>query len=307
VIDAAVRRPVYDVVYPVTEPLQSLLWDAGPSWSASVFPQVDEGLRPARRDKRLMSELVASHGVPIPRQMDAASDEAVHLAVRELGLPIVIKGRVGRGGDATRICASAASALTEARRLRGRGREPFAQAYIEGVTHLAGGLFVEGRMVRYYAGAKTAQFPARTGPAAELTSMHDPALAECAARVFAAAQVTGLASIDVMCDAQGNAHFLELNARPWGSIEAAERAGAELFDGLVRMWQGREVTPRLAFRDGTRCPIFPLYLLSVPYWRAGHALRALRGDWRRAVATARDQPSLAVHLLHRLVRVGLNW
>jgi hypothetical protein len=307
VIDAAVRRSAYDVVYPLTEPLQWLLWDAHPSWIASVFPQVAERLRPARRDKRLMSELVARQGVPIPRQMDAGSDDAVRLAVRELGLPIVIKGRVGRGGDATRICASAASALTEARRLRRRGRGPFAQAYVEGVTHLAGGLFIEGRMVRYYAGAKTAQFPARTGPAAELTSAHDPAVAECATRVFAAAEVTGLASIDLVRDHRGGVHFLELNARPWGSIEVAERSGAALFESLVRLWQGCEVTPRLAFRDGARCPIFPLYLLSVPYWRAGHAPRALRHDWGRAVATARGEPLLALHLLHRMARVGLNW
>src|SRR4051812_10094259 len=39
-IDVRVRRSAYDVVYPVTEPLQWLLWDAAPSWSGSVFPAV---------------------------------------------------------------------------------------------------------------------------------------------------------------------------------------------------------------------------------------------------------------------------
>jgi hypothetical protein len=306
-IDAVARRSQYDVVYPVTEPLQWLVWDADVSWGASVFPRVDERLRPARRDKRVMSELVARHGVSIPRQMDADSDDAVRLAVRELGSPIVIKGSVGRGGDATRICASTASALTEARRLRERGRRPFAQAYVDGVTQLAGGLFAGGRMLRYYGGTKTVQSPRRTGPAAELLSVDDPALFDCASRVAAAAELTGLASIDAIRDHAGRLHFLELNARPWGSIEAAEGAGVELFDGLARLWRGCEAPSSLTFRDGARCPIFPLYLLSTPYWRAGHAPRALRRDWRRMISMARDRPMLAAHLLHRLIRVGLNW
>lgn len=306
-IDTRVRGSAYDVVYPVTEPLQWLLWDADPSWRGSIFPAVDEPARPARRDKRLMSELAASHGVSIPRQMNADSDAAVRRAVEELGLPLVIKGCVGRGGDATRICGSAASALREARRLRARGRSPFAQAYVAGVTQLAGGLFVRGRMLRYYGGAKTVQFPARTGPAAELTSVDDPALFDCVSRVAAAADLTGLASIDTMRDRAGRVHFLELNARPWGSIEAAERAGAQLFEGLAQLWRGCEVTPRLTFRDGLCSPIFPLYLLSGPYWRAGLAPRALARDWRRTAAMTRHRPRLGLHLLHRLLHVGINW
>lgn len=306
-IEVRVRRSTYDVVYPITEPLQQLLWDAAPSWDGRVFPMVDEHARPARRDKQSMSELVSRHGVPVPRQMAADSDAAVQAAIRELGLPLVIKGCVGRGGDATRICASAVSALTQARRLRERGRRPFAQAYVEGLTLLAGGLFSDGRVLRYYGGAKTAQFPPRTGPAAELTSVDEPALFDCASRVAAAAALTGLASIDVVRDREGGIHFLELNPRPWGSIEAAERAGVELFDGLVRLWRGNDVAPRLAPPDDARCPIFPLYLLSLPYWRTGHAGRALRRDRGRVVSLVRDRPGLAAHLLHRALRVGVNW
>ncbi|HET9010245.1 MAG TPA: hypothetical protein VFN38_00455 [Gemmatimonadaceae bacterium] len=307
VIDAAVRSSAYDIVYPVTEPLQWLLWDASPSWSAPIFPAVEEASRPARRDKRLMSELVARHGVSIPRQMAADSDDAVRDAIDGLGVPLVIKGCMGRGGDATRICATTASALSEARRLRARGRPPFAQTFVTGVTQLAGGLFAGGRMLRYYGGAKTAQFPARTGPAAELTSVDDSALFDCVSRVAVAAGLTGLASIDAVRDGAGRVHFLELNARPWGSIEAAERAGLELFSGLVQLWQGRDVAPRFSFRSGARSPIFPLYLLSTPYWRAGLAPRALQRDWRRTAAMTRTRPTLGLHLLHRLLRVGMNW
>jgi D-alanine-D-alanine ligase-like ATP-grasp enzyme len=62
------------------------------------------------------------------------------------------------------------------------------------------------------------------GPAAVLTSVADPALAAAAVRAAAAAHVTGLASLDFVRDAGGGYHFLELNPRPWGSIDAAARA-----------------------------------------------------------------------------------
>lgn len=306
-IAAAVRRTGYDVIYPITEPLQRLVWDERPSWTDRVFPHVDELQQRARRDKRAMSELVAGAGVSIPRQMPATSESDIWRAVRALGLPLVIKGTTGRGGNATRICNSLEQAISAAIELTDHDHVPFAQQYIDGVTHLAGGLLDRGRALRFFSGAKTLQYPARTGPAAEITSVNDPALTDLALRVFAAAEVTGIASIDVVRDALGCYHFLELNPRPWGSIEAANGAGVELFDGLARLWRGEPLSPRLGFRDGIRAPVFPLYLFAKPFWKSGAARRALVPDVRRALTLARVEPALAGHVAHRLVRVGLNW
>src|SRR4051812_47323645 len=63
VLDAMVRQHPYDVIYPITEPLQWLLWNVTPWWSSRVFPYVDDRLRAARLDKRRMSELVSRAGV----------------------------------------------------------------------------------------------------------------------------------------------------------------------------------------------------------------------------------------------------
>jgi hypothetical protein len=306
-IAAAVLRTDYDVIYPITEPLQSLVWNERPSWSEKVFPFVDEQQQRVRRDKQEMSALVASVGVSIPRQLSATTPTDVRNAVRALGLPIVIKGTSGRGGNATRICNSLNEALSVARELATHHRVPFAQQYIDGVTYLAGGLFDRGKPLRFFSGAKTLQYPARTGPAAEITSVRDPDLTDLACRVFAAANITGIASIDVVRDALGRYHFLELNPRPWGSIEAASDAGVELFDALARLWRSEPGLPRLGFREGIRSPVFPLYLFAMPYWKSGRARRALVPDARRALALARGEPALAGHVAHRLVRVGLNW
>jgi hypothetical protein len=306
IISAAVRRSNYDVIYPITEPLQALIWDERPSWYDLVFPHVDERQRHLRRDKREMSALVATVGVSTPRQMSADSAADVRDAVTALGLPVVIKGTTGRGGNATRICNSLDEALAARSELATHARAPFAQQYIGGVTYIAGGLFERGKPLRFFSGAKTLQYPSRTGPAAEITSVNDPALTDLACQVFAAAELTGIASIDVVRDTLGRYHFLELNPRPWGSIEAAYNAGVELFDGLARLWRAEDLTPRLGFRDGIRSPVFPLYLFAMPYWKSGGARRAIGPDVRRALSLARGEPALAGHVAHRLVRVGLN-
>jgi hypothetical protein len=307
VVDAMIRERAYDVIYPITEPLQWLLWSVGPSWASRVFPFVEDHLRAARRDKPCMSGVVSRAGVSIPRQLCAISEDDLRRAVDVLGLPIVLKGRNGRGGNATRICDSMAGAVAAAVELRKRGGRPFAQTYIDGTTCLAGGLFDHGRPLRLYAGAKTAQFPPRVGPAAEIVSVDHPALMETAVQVFGAIGVTGLASIDLIRDAGGTYHFLELNPRPWGSISAARDADVDLFGALVELWSHGTVRPRLEFTPGVRTAVFPLYLLATDYWRSGRASRALISDLRRALAMARDESALAGHILHRLLRVGLNW
>jgi hypothetical protein len=309
VVEEAHRATPYDVIYPVTEPLQWLLWDARPAWAANVFPSVAEPDRVARRDKRLSSARAAMAGVTIPREMAASAEDELRRAVVALGLPLVIKGVRGRGGNATFVCETLSEARAAVRQLRERDACPFAQAYIRGSTFLAGGLFDGGRTLRFFSGEKTAQYPARIGPAAVLTSVDDPALTSAARRVAAAMSLTGLASMDFVRDADGQYYFLELNPRPWGSIQAAARAGAgvDLFADLVRLWRSEVHTSSSRILAGVRTPIFPLYLLSARAWRSGAAAHALLPDAQRALALVRAEPMFAAHMVHRLARVAINW
>jgi hypothetical protein len=307
IVDRAVTSSNYDIVYPVTEPIQQMLWDLRPDWESLVFPQVDEAERARRRNKRTMSEHLSRRNVPIPGQLPASSDARVIDAVAGLGLPIVVKGTAGRGGQATRICATSAEACAAARELRLGGIEPFAQRFIDGTTWLAGGLFERGRALRFFAGRKTVQYPPATGPAAEIVSERDDVLLETAMRVFAAANVTGLASIDLVRDAAGVFYFLELNPRPWGSIDAALAADVDLFEALVALWRSEDVIADTTFAVGRRVPIFPLYLLAAPCWRQGGVSGGLRSNLGEAGRFAIRQPRQALHHLHRLLRVGVNW
>ena len=277
--DLLSRQDGYAVVYPCTEPLQQLL-------SGVAI------------DKRQTSAQMRDAGIPVPREHSVRSETELREAISELGTPLVVKGSIGRGGKATFIVRSLREARRAASRIRALGAHPFAQGYICGVTHLAGGLFEKGRALRFYCGAKRVQVPARTGPAAEIVSTADPAFTNLALRAFEVSHVTGLASADFIRDQRGVYHFLELNPRPWGSIAAAHDAGVDLFTPLTALWRGDSIKPDLAFRPGVRSTVFPLALLSMRCWASGSALRS--------VPATRD-PRLAAHLAHRLVRVAYNW
>jgi hypothetical protein len=306
VVERLRRDARYDVVYPTTEPLQQFLWTRASGWPALVLP-TEDAQRPAPfADKPSMSALAEASGVDVPDQIDGVSAANIDETIRELGLPIVIKGAVGRGGQTTFIASSAAEARDALRRIEKRGTQAFAQQYIDGRTFLVGGVFHRGTPLRLYAGEKRIQFPRRIGPAAVLLSCHEDGLLQSATRVFGAARLTGIGSADFIRGPDGRFYFLELNPRPWGSIGAARDAGVDLFEPLVKLWRGESPGPRLGFAAGVRSPVVPIALASLEAWAAGDAWRAL-GTASLAVASGRISPGLAVHLAERAIRVAWNW
>ena len=301
--ERTMQRERYDIVCPTTEPLQHRLWSRRSEWPGLVLPTVDAVPPVHFADKRQMSYLARDAGVAIPDQVDRARESDIDEAIRRLGLPIVIKGAVGRGGRTTFIAASSAQARDAIRRVERRGTERFAQRYVPGPTFLVGGVFHEGLPLRLYAGEKRLQLPPRTGPAAVLISRDDPALVQSATRVFRAARLSGLASADFVRDPAGQFHFLELNPRPWGSIAAARDAGVDLFTPLIQLWQGIVPPADLRFRTGVRTAVFPLAALSRAAWASGDAWRSIAGVSSAALA----HPALTWHLARRAVRVARNW
>lgn len=301
-IGRRVHEGGYDVVHPVTEPMQRLAWDAG--WPG-VFPSADASMRRRFGSKRCMSAAVAATGAPVPAEADASTDAEVCAGIERLGLPVVVKGCVGRGGSATVIAKSGAQARAAAARMRERGTAPFLQEFIPGTTWLVGGVFDDGNALRLFAAKKTIQFPSGTGPAAELLSGSEPALLGAATRVFRAARMSGVASVDFIHHPDGRFLFLELNPRPWGSMAAAARAGVDLWDPLARLWRGEQVAPALDFSAGVRVGTWPLYLVARRSWSVVSASQLAR-DVSAAASIAASDPALAWHLVERCSRAALT-
>ena len=295
-LDAAVTRLRPDVVYPITEPLQQLVWRSWPTWSDLLFPQITPFRRALLASKRVLSEWVSGPGLNVPAER-SVEDAAIE--------PVVVKGVRGRGGSTTTIAATVEAARAAVAGLEARGIEPIVQEYIGGPTFLAGGLFDAGRPVRLYAGEKVAQYPARTGPAARIRSVSDPPLVEAAVRLLSALRWSGLASADFIRRPTGEFVFLELNPRPWGSISAAAVAGVELFGPLRELMAHGHPAPDLKFEQGADFAVMPLALLAPIGHFGGPAFPPIGEHIRNSINAFILNPTESTHIVLRAVR-GLN-
>lgn len=301
---AAIRaRYGCDVVYPCTEPTMLPLDGS----SDHIWPVLTRTQRELIASKSTMSGFAAAHGADIPPQTVIHGETDVDSALREHGLPLVLKTERGRGGDGTRIVRSADAARRAAlRALRDRGRV-IAQKYVSGSTFLVGGLFRDGETLRLYAGEKLRQHPEGTGPAAQIRSVDEARLTESAEAVFRALRWTGIASMDFIRHASGRFLFLELNPRPWGSIAAAAQAGVELFEPLAALMRGAAPSSVRSLRHGVATRILPLYLLHPAYRRSPATAAHLIADLRSEQGRPFRDPGLGRHVLYRLWRVKRNW
>ena len=295
-----------DVIYPATEPVMLALHRAGAD-TAPVFPPLDSRQATLLGSKAALSELVASLGVPTPRQVSVGDALEVEAALARVGLPAVVKATFGRGGDGTRIVADAGATRAALAVLRQAGRNCILQEYVSGPTFLVGGLFRDGVPLRLYAGEKVVQQPPRTGPAAVIRSTRAPGLIEAALPVFQALRWTGLASADFVRSPGGEFCFLEVNPRPWGSIAAAADAGVDLFTPLATLLADGLPAPDLGFIEGVETRVLPLYLMSLRHRLAWRALGRLTADLGSRQAEPFRDPGLLAHMTHRLLRVRANW
>ena len=285
----------FDHVIGLTDPTLHALWSAPRSWEALDYPRTTPHQRAVLRNKRLQLECARSAGVRCPDYREVATVAGVADAVRSLGLPVVVKGVAGVGGQTVRIAESEAEAAAHWRAFP--GEEPaFLQRYVHGATYLVGGLFADGAPLRVYAAEKTEMVPALTGPSVRLRTVDEPELVAAALAVFRELRWSGIASADFVRGADGRFYFLEVNPRPWGSVAAVAAAGVDLFGPLAALLAGGDPAPQLAWRAGVDRALFPQYMQARA---AGGTLPALAralcdpAAWR---AAPWHRPALLLHL-----------
>jgi hypothetical protein len=276
----------FDIVYPTTEPVITALHDV------DTFPWMDEAQATTVLDKRAALQFARRVGLSTPA---GGSGQ----------FPVVVKAITGRGGDSVSIVRDDDAMRYAVGRIEAAGRIAHVERYIPGPTFLIGGLFERGRALRLYAGRKLRQHPARTGPASLIRSERPQELVAAGLRFFEELRWTGLASADFVQSSDGRFHFLEVNARPWGSIGAARACRVDLFTPLAALMRGEPVDANLDYDVGVTYRIFPLYLLERRYQldpltllRVARSLNAER-FWLHS--------RLAYHLVQRLLRVQANW
>ncbi|HVA02339.1 MAG TPA: ATP-grasp domain-containing protein [Acidimicrobiales bacterium] len=227
-------------------------------------PRVAEQLvrRLAMVDKVVASKLFTQAGVRTPAMIPVAEITAEE-AVEKFGLPIVVKGSIGFGGEGVAI-AHELDDLVEA--IADDGDGPGCQFFEQ---------FVVGEKLDYAAAVgptgieqelayRIVRWNQPVGRATEVETIDDPQLVAFGRKVLEVVGCTGLANMDVIRDGQGLDWLIDFNPRAFGGSGCFRAAGIDTTEGYLRSI-GEHSTPigRMTPAVGIHIEVFPTCLEDV--------------------------------------------
>lgn len=251
--------------------------------SLPLRPELAEDLRHRLHwlDKEVAMQGLAAAGVPVPRRSQSTDPQRV---VDELGLPVVVKGRIANGGVAVRICHSldeVGPALAALAEHGGSYAEEFCAGQ-DGLCYAAayrssGEVLLEAA----YRGVRSAGEDAEFGELGALdasVTLDDEDLFDVGRRVVAAMGGRGVVNIDAIRTADG-LRVIDVNHRPWGSMVALRETGADFVAALLAVLRDEPFTPRRV-PGGCRVHTFSTTAINAGVRSPGLGLRQFSVDAR---------------------------
>jgi carbamoylphosphate synthase large subunit len=228
-------------------------------------------------DKWKVVRLLDAVGIAHP---DAVAGETPPAeAVQALGLPIVVKPRLGAYGEG--ILLARTFGELEAHLATVRPADVLLEAFIDGTPANYCAVVGDGaeRDMTYRT--------LRRGEAAwsasiEIACYRDDVFSEIGRKLAAALPCEGLLNVDAIRDAQGRYLVHDVNLRVWGAFFASWNAGYELTSAYLR-WLGDQVRRSAGEREQT-ARIFPDYADTVSRTGRRAGLRVFAeqlSDYRR--------------------------
>jgi predicted ATP-grasp superfamily ATP-dependent carboligase len=223
-------------------------------------------------------------GLLIPRGVQVASSGEVGAAVREVGLPAVVKpveswtGNEQKGARFIPLLVTTPQEAQHAVETMVRfGGTVLFQQFLDGRREAISFLYARGHMY-----ARFAQWAKRTYPPLGGTSVLrqsisiPPDIGDQAERLVREIDLEGYSEVEFRRDSLGNAYLMEINPRLSASVEIAVRCGVD-FPSLLYQWA-----------CGDRID-------EVKEYRVGKWMRYLLGDFTATIASLqqRNRPGIA--------------
>lgn len=224
-------------------------------------PEVAEQVR--RRltviDKFAAARLFNDAGVRTPVVTPAAQSSPSE-AAEQFGFPVVVKQKVGYGGERVSI-AHDLSALEAAASSWDAGPDSlFYERYIDG-TKLNYAAIISPTGIEQELTYRVTKWKMPVGRASEVETIDDPQLVAFGRQALGVVGCTGLVNMDVIRDADGIDWLIDFNARAFGGSGSFRAAGIDTSQGYLRDLGQRAAPPaRTSPITGVRVRVFPTCL-----------------------------------------------
>ncbi len=209
-------------------------------------------------DKFETARLLLTNGIPVPPVIEAG-ETTPEAALAELGAPLVLKAKIGTGGEQMRISGD----VGEMRSLmQSSGLGPndfFYEQFIEGSDVIYGAAITDdGGVVQDLAGEIGRSWRAGFGPAGLTWADQDPELLATGRKAASVLKTAGLVSMNFKKDFDGRLWLHDINIRSSGFHGAYCAAGLDLSEGYLYALGLRKSLPTsVAPEVGKKVPIFP--------------------------------------------------
>jgi hypothetical protein len=257
-------RPTY--IIPGGEESLYWLWEQPQPIQRLCLPNVPEALRPLLLDRAVLLSEAASWGVPTPQSLAMRNLDDCLAAIAG-GVPLVVKSGQSFAGTGVALCRTPGEVIDAFQKYVAAGQSVTAQQFYTGGSYLAGGMFVHGEPVHFYAGESIEAWPPLTGYSLKVRSVGEPrfsAMLKSAQIVAEHLDWTGLASFDFVCgDEDDHLRLVDFNPRHWGSADAAGPSGADVFGGLARWIKCGDAGAPTNSVPGVSHRVFPKYQLEI--------------------------------------------
>jgi predicted ATP-grasp superfamily ATP-dependent carboligase len=219
-----------------------------------------EGFRLAY-DKAATIKLAEDQGIAVPPTHWTDSQEEVIQLANGGRWPLVIKGRssvISR--DGRRVSAGVEYAfdkrefLEKYREVHALSPWPIVQEYVRGTGMGCFFLRHNGEIMARFQHRRIRDVrPTGSGSSLRESVKPDAALHAGSERLLGAMRWEGLCMAEYRTTAEGTSYLMEVNPRPWGSMQLAVDAGVDFPWLWYRLGVGLPVEPVQAYRAGLRC------------------------------------------------------
>ncbi len=222
----------------VAEPLVSGI---GPRLLAAMTGECRTRFEHRRRlmDKFEVAAMLAAGGLDVPAAVPLPAADLAQV-VAELGPRLVVKARVGAGGESV-VMVDGLDQLRSAVEGLDDPAGWYVERFIDGAAFQVGG-FADGGGLRWSVGFRTVEKVRSLGPARRLEYLSGPEFDRAGRGVVSATGLQGLFNVGILRDADGRDWVHDVNPRVWGSLSACVASGGNVVD-LYRAWLAGEDAP----------------------------------------------------------------
>jgi acetyl-CoA carboxylase biotin carboxylase subunit len=202
--------------------------------------------------------LAAKAGVPVvPGATRELTDQEMLQAVKEIGLPVVIKATAGGGGKGMRVVSTEADLAGAMRAARSEASSSFGnpavyvERYLGGARHIEMQILADGKGQAVYLGERECSLQRRhqkvveESPSPFVDADLRARMGEAAVKLARAAGYTNAGTMEFLVDSGKNFYFLELNARLQVEHPVTEMVtGLDLVKEQIRIAAGEPISVR---------------------------------------------------------------